>query len=232
MEIQNTLPISREQIHKTLAVINCNDHTEKKGRFTYLSWTWAISILMKHFPNSHWEFLDDLIFSDGSMEVRCQLTIEGHTYYMWLAVMDNRNQAIQNPSSTHINKARMRCLTKAIAVAGLGFYIFEGEDLPNLEEDEKKQGSPLNAVSPKVAKKASSTTEEKTPLQSSVADAIIQIGGAKGKTYAQAFTSNQMLADAIKYWRSHAKDQVQKNHLHNLNKFQKVMALEVKGVAT
>ena len=227
MKIEQSPLVTREIIHKTLSVINVNDHTEKKGRFTYLSWTWAISILMKHFPNSSWEFLDDLIYADGSMEVRCVLTVEGHKYFMWLAVMDNRNQAIQKPTSTHINKARMRCLTKAIAVAGLGFYIFEGEDLPNLEGEEK-QGS-THIASPKVAVSASSI--ENAPLQSSVADAVIKIGGAKGKTYAQTFTNNQMVADAIKYWRSHAKNQDQKNHLHNLNAFQKVMGLGAKGVA-
>ena len=49
---------------------------------------------------------------------------------MWLPVMDNRNKSIANPSSRDISDARMRCLVKAIAMHGLGAYIYAGEDLP------------------------------------------------------------------------------------------------------
>ena len=48
---------------------------------------------------------------------------------MWLAVMGNRNEAILNPDSTQVNKAKMRCLTKAIGMCGLGYHIYAGEDL-------------------------------------------------------------------------------------------------------
>ena len=33
-----------------LAAINVNGHTEKKGKFTYLSWTFAVSELLKQDP--------------------------------------------------------------------------------------------------------------------------------------------------------------------------------------
>ena len=49
---------------------------------------------------------------------------------MWLPVMDNRNKAVPNPTSRDISDARMRCLVKAIAMHGLGAYIYAGEDLP------------------------------------------------------------------------------------------------------
>ena len=47
--------------------------------------------------------------------------------------MDNRNNAITNPTSKDINTSLQRCLTKAMAFHGLGLYIFRGEDLPNEE---------------------------------------------------------------------------------------------------
>jgi hypothetical protein len=53
-----------------------------------------------------------------------------------LPVMDNRNRAIQNPDAFAINTAIMRCLAKAIAMHGLGLYIYAGEDLPEGEKPE------------------------------------------------------------------------------------------------
>ncbi len=46
--------------------------------------------------------------------------------------MDFRNNSIpaDQVTSTAVNKAIQRCLTKAIARLGLGLYIYAGEDLP------------------------------------------------------------------------------------------------------
>ena len=60
---------------------------------------------------------------------------------MWLPVMDNRNNAISNPTSRQISDAKMRCLVKCIAMFGLGHYIFAGEDLPS---EKKESGSADN----------------------------------------------------------------------------------------
>ena len=38
-----------------------------------------------------------------------------------------------------INKARMRCFVKAIAMHGLGLYIYQGEDLPEAPEEKAKE---------------------------------------------------------------------------------------------
>jgi DNA polymerase III alpha subunit len=56
---------------------------------------------------------------------------------MWLPVMDNRNKSIVNPTSREISDARMRCLVKAIALHGLGLYIYAGEDLPEAVKEER-----------------------------------------------------------------------------------------------
>ena len=127
--------ITREQIYKVLFEKDVSAHVLKKGKLVFLSWTWAVGYLMETFPNSTYYFKDDKVFADGSMEVSVILTIEGHEYLMWLPVMDNMHNAIPTPSATDINKARMRCLTKAIAMAGLGFSVYSGEDLPQTEND-------------------------------------------------------------------------------------------------
>ena len=67
--------------------------------------------------------------------VYCTVTIDGLSRQMWLPVMDFKNQAISNPDVVQLNKAKMRCLVKCLAMFGLGHYIYAGEDLPSAEAD-------------------------------------------------------------------------------------------------
>lgn len=128
-----------------LSKINVNDKTETKGSgkfaLTYLSWAWAWGVLMEYFPESIYEIHQDKILQDDSVMVSVTLTIkdgdEQFSRFMWLPVMDHLNKAIKNPTATDINKATMRCLAKAIAMCGLGHYIYAGEDLPVDDETPK-----------------------------------------------------------------------------------------------
>ena len=147
--------VTRKIIWDTLKVVDVNKNKVSQGKLTFLSWNWAWTTLMQYFPNSTYQFLEDMIYPDGSMEVRVVLTVEDFQYYMWLAVMDYRHNSILQPSATHINKARMRCLTKAIAMAGLGFYIYAGEDLP--EKSDITSAGP--AVTVPIMANPGSTTE-------------------------------------------------------------------------
>lgn len=115
---------------ETLSKINVNDHTEKKGNLTYLSWAWAWQKLMEHYPDSVYQFEPNEYHPDGSVTVHCTLTVDGVTRPMWLPVMDNRNNSIAQPTSRQISDTKMRCLVKAISMFGLGSYIYAGEDLP------------------------------------------------------------------------------------------------------
>ncbi len=65
--------------------------------------------------------------------VTVSVTLNGKTETETLAVMDFKNKAVTAPDSTQINKAHKRCFVKALALHGLGLYIYAGEDLP--EED-------------------------------------------------------------------------------------------------
>ena len=131
-----------KKIWNTLSPINVNEKVEKKNGLAYLSWAWAWGELMKYFPQSSYTINLPTTEGDGSMTVSVTLTIkEGDnqvTRYMWLPVMDFKNHAIKCPNSVDINKATMRCLTKAISMFGLGFYIYAGEDLPEEEKREQK----------------------------------------------------------------------------------------------
>ena len=118
------------EVWKKLDAINVNEATEQKGKFTYLSWADAWTELMKVYPDSTHDMLEDVHYSDGTMEVRSSVTVDGRTLKCFLPVIDHRNKAISNPNAFDINKNRMRCLAKNIALFGLGLYIFRGEDLP------------------------------------------------------------------------------------------------------
>ena len=117
-------------VFKKLSAVNVNTNKELKGKFDYLPWTDAWTILMEHYPDATHDMLEDVIYPDGTMEVRSSVTINGQTQKCFLPVIDHRNNAIANPNAFDVNKNRMRCLAKNIALFGLGLYIFRGEDLP------------------------------------------------------------------------------------------------------
>ena len=122
-----------KEVWATLNHVNVNDKKKPKGQFNYLSWTWAWSTMMDHYPDTNYVFTDR-VFADGSMEVTCEITItvgeESLVRSMWLPVKDFKHNAIVNPSSSDINNSKMRCLVKCLAMFGLAIYIYAGEDLP------------------------------------------------------------------------------------------------------
>jgi hypothetical protein len=101
-------------------------------------------------------------FSDesGAM-VYVSVTANGLTHEMFLPIMDGANKAMKDKPYTYqvneydngkrtgrmidknvepftmfdVNTALMRCLTKCLAMFGLGLYIYAGEDMPEIEPE-------------------------------------------------------------------------------------------------
>lgn len=146
--------MTHDNVFQTLSAINLNDKTEKKKDLTYLSWTYAWSEVMKHYPDASYEVL----FFDGypyvydpttGYMVFTKVTIKDRSHTMWLPVMDGANKSMKAQEYTYatkfgnktvdaatmfdINKTIMRCLVKNLAMFGLGIYIYSGEDLPEVE---------------------------------------------------------------------------------------------------
>ena len=136
--------------------INVNDKKEDKNGLTYLSWTWAWAEIKKIHPDATYivkKFENGLPYvydeKTGYM-VFTEVTIDGLTHEMWLPVMDGNNKAMKSTpyevqtryktvtvnaaTMFDINKTIMRCLTKNLAMFGLGLYIYAGEDLPDTGE--------------------------------------------------------------------------------------------------
>jgi hypothetical protein len=117
-----------------LLKINVNEHTEKKNGLTYLSWAWAWQEAIKADPKATWGvkmFGDQPYVSIGETKmVFVEVNMFDKALTCQLPVLDHRNKAIPNPDAFQVNTAIMRCLAKAIAMHGLGLYIYAGEDLP------------------------------------------------------------------------------------------------------
>ena len=133
--------------------INCNEHTEKKNGLTYLSWAWAWQIVKQNFPDAYYTIYEDgngiPYFTDGrTCWVKTGVTIQGLEHIEYLPVMDFKNRAIpaESVTSTDMNKAIQRSLTKACARHGLGLYIYAGEDIPDGEEQQPQEVQPSQAV--------------------------------------------------------------------------------------
>jgi hypothetical protein len=119
----------RESAFDMFSKINVNDHVEKKNGLSYLSWAWAVSELLKRDPHANWRYEEPVRFGE-TMMVFCTVTAFSKSMTAQLPVMDHRNKAIPNPDAFQVNTAMQRCLAKAIALHGLGLYIYAGEDLP------------------------------------------------------------------------------------------------------
>lgn len=162
-------------IFETLNAINVNEKTEKKNGLTYLSWAWAWGEVKKLYPEANFTIYERQTeygavnyFTDGrTCWVKTGLTINGLEHIEELPVMDFRNNAIpfDKVTSTDVNKAIQRSLTKAAARHGLGLYIYAGEDLPECETDKQpKQAQTAQPVQPVKLQPAAGVVETSSKL--------------------------------------------------------------------
>lgn len=157
-EEKNETKTEVKTVFDRLFAVDVSEHIEKKDTgkgqsLSYLSWSYAWANVKKRYPTANYEICKfgekqtPYVYDEktGYM-VFTKVTIEGITHEMWLPVMDNRNEAMldhqrkiqyKNYTATveaatmfEINKTIMRCLTKNLAMFGLGLYIYAGEDLP------------------------------------------------------------------------------------------------------
>jgi hypothetical protein len=127
-----------------LLKLNVNEHTEKKQNLTYLSWAWAWQEALKADPKASFRVHTFSTVQDGASPVMningtgmvwVDVTLNGTTRTGFLPVMDHRNKPIPEPDAFQVNTALMRCMTKTLALFGLGLYIYAGEDLPEGEPE-------------------------------------------------------------------------------------------------
>lgn len=155
-----------------LSKINVSQHLEKKGQFSYLSWPYAVEQLRLADPKATWEVkrFDGLPYlrTDLGFFVEVAVTVEGITLSQIHPVLDSKNRPIEMPSAFDINTSIQRALVKAIALHGLGLYVYAGEDLPEADKTEKPENKETKETRPaptnpkQVAAAPGSITAEQT----------------------------------------------------------------------
>lgn len=130
--------------------IDVKKKMKKKNGLNYVSWAAAWAEVKKIYPDATYhiyerETPDGLIinyFTDGkTCWVKTGVTINNIEHIEDLPVMDFKNQSItlEKVTSSDVNKAIQRSLTKACARHGFALYIYEGEDLPEAAKKEKEE---------------------------------------------------------------------------------------------
>ena len=197
-----------ESLWNKLSKIDCTEHVKKKGKFNYLSWTWAWAILKENCPDAsfekHWFEMGDPAHSlpyamdkQGNAFVRVTVTAEDQSATETYPVINHYNTPIQKPNSYDVNTALQRCLTKAIAFHGLGHYLYAGEDLP-----------------PDVVEKKISTNEASEEPDAAVSDeelliaaeereraAVLQFDKRRAKEVAEKEAKEEISKKSIEEWR-------------------------------
>lgn len=160
------IEVTEEEVNhfKRMFALNVNDKLEKKNGLSYLSWAWAWAETKKIDPRAkqHVHYFPyegnidvqvPYLKTPNGFFVQVSVTIHDHTETEMLPVLDHRNKPIANPNAFEINKNQKRCLVKAIALHGLGLYVYAGEDIPEGAEggpktlaEKTNQGSRNNEV--------------------------------------------------------------------------------------
>jgi hypothetical protein len=198
-----------------LLKLNVNEHVEKKQNLSYLSWAWAWAEALKADPAATFEvktFKHDAYTEvpymavNGTAMVWVTVTLFGKPMTCFLPVMNHRNQPIQNPDSFQVNTAIMRCMTKGLALHGLGLYIYAGEDLP--EDSQKEEVAPV-------------TVKAVNAERNTIADVEVNTGDADANAVLFAdsmihYTDHCMwVKDLNSYWKANQTqlDSLKKTHL-------------------
>jgi hypothetical protein len=194
-----------------LLKINVNDHTEKKNGLTYLSWAWAWQEALKADQTATFDVqtFDGKPYMDvnGTGMVWVTVTLFGQPRTCMLPVMDYKNKPILNPDAFAVNTAIMRCMTKALALHGLGIYIYAGDDLPQSDapttmgELTKQEDAPkYEKIVAKTAPKADQTLDNSDASRKLFADGMVEYTNhcttvAGLNSY---WKSNQLQLDSLK----------------------------------
>lgn len=136
--------IDKNTIFNQLNSVNVSEKIEKKGELKYLSWSYAWEHVKKKYNSATYsiKMFDGkpyLYDENLGYMVFTEVSIMDEKLTMFLPVLDGRNKSLKKETCSmfDINKALMRCLTKNLAMFGLGLNLYAGEDLPLGAEIEK-----------------------------------------------------------------------------------------------
>jgi hypothetical protein len=204
---------------KSLLELDVQKHVEKKNGLSYLSWAWAWAEALKADPAAKFH-VDTFQRADattvpymdinGTAMVWVRTTLFGKEMTCFLPVMDHRNKPIPNPDAFQVNTAIMRCMTKCLALHGLGLNVYAGEDLPMVESEPKTEEKPAKTEKPPAKAEGEpgkwqitvKSKPDATPTDfiNIVAEmAVVALGQAKSQAdVMEIFKVNRSLFDKVK----------------------------------
>lgn len=167
-DVPNEEEVMRD-VYQKFSHVDTSQYLRKKegtgGKtLSYLSWAKAWDIVLSYFPDAQ----NDILMFDGKpywdmgalgCVVVTAITIHGVRRFMWLPVMDMRNDPIhidkykftrvikgvereyetEALDTSNLNKSLMRCLVKNLAMFGLGINLYNGDDLPDSVKESRKR---------------------------------------------------------------------------------------------
>lgn len=143
-------------VFNDLKTIKCK--VEKKGKYNYVSWAEAWKLVKEKYPGASFKIYerqtvkDGIIYNSGIFHfpiskeessgafVKVGVTIDKQEYVEVYPILNSYNKPINLKilNAFDINTSIKRALVKALAFHGLGLYIYEGEDLPMIDEIKKE----------------------------------------------------------------------------------------------
>ena len=145
MTIENTImenipTMTKEKFLEFYNAISQEDIDKNYKGLDYISWANAYRMLIEADIDATYQVLENekgFIFEQfGMLFVKTQVTAFGQTKMMWLPIMNNNHIAvkIEQMTGNQVNTSIMRCLTKNIAMFGIGLKLYVGEDIPKDDE--------------------------------------------------------------------------------------------------
>ncbi len=161
-------------VYETLKKVNFEGRLAERDGLDYIPWSIAWDEVLKVYPGATYDIWKDenhrpyIFDEDLGYMVFTSVTINSETKEMWMTVLDKHNQAmkkepynvvfksgkkftINKASMADINRAIMRCLTKNLAMFGLGLYIYNKEEFTDDPEEKAEEPKP-NELKPQEPK--------------------------------------------------------------------------------
>lgn len=164
-----------QSVFDRLNSLNLNDVKQtkvgpKNKEFDYLSWADVETEVYKIFPETKIRvsthpatFLPVFYIDDGTALVHVTAEIAGIVRECWYSIIDYKMAPIKEPTSSDISNAIQRAKVKAIAMHGLGMYLYRGEDIPPDIEEPKERRKPEPVVEERPRRQREEPKEEEKP---------------------------------------------------------------------
>lgn len=193
-----------------LSKVDVSPYVEKKGGKgfspSYISWASAWGLMSVRDPEASFryimykdvingvEFDVPYIRTPFGYIVEVEVTFKGNTKREQLAVMDNRFNAIMEPTVRDITDAQKRCLVKCIAAHGLGLNLYMKDGIPtDFENDNHARPATPEPVRQSQTQNMQNITVATDAQKAQIKQLVVEIASLRlGASASQEELNNEM----------------------------------------